>query len=568
LTATTATEWPGEVDLLVVGAGAAGLAAACTAAAAGLRVMLAEQSDLVGGTSAISGGMVWVPANHLMAAAGRAERLDDARAYLRHTMPPGAEVAPLEAFLTRGDESIRHLEAHTALRLRPVMNYPDYHPAAPGATPGGRVLEPMPFDARTLGPAFARLRAPLPEFMLLGGMMVHRSDLPHLRRAARSPSSAWHVAHLFARYAAERTTAPRGTTLHLGNALVGWLLKSALDLGVVLRTGCRVRQLLKQDGRVDGAEVDCGATLRTVHAARGVVLASGGLSHDPARRQDHVPALAGTLSATVPTAGAPSGAALSAEVGGRVSLPGPRQAFWVPASTFTRRDGSTAVFPHTVTDRAKPGLIAVDRHARRFVNEAVSYHDFVTAQLRAGPGAVPAWLLCDRRFLWRYGLGAVRPFSWSVGRWVDSGYLRRAPTIEALAQVIGVPADGLAATVATFNADARRGVDSQFGRGGDVYQRHLGDADQRPNPCVAPIEQPPFFAVAVRPADLGMAAGLVTDGDARVLDADGRTIPGLYACGNDMQSVMNGAYPGPGITLGPALVFGVIAARHAAAAPL
>ena len=186
------------------------------------------------------------------------------------------------------------------------------------------------------------------------------------------------------------------------------------------------------------------------------------------------------------------------------------------------------------------------------------------AQLQVGASAIPAWLVCDRHFLWTYGLGCIQPFTLSTARHIASGHLKRAPTLAALALAIGVPASAFEHTVAQFNAGAREGLDREFGRGGDIYQRHLGDADHRPNPCVAPIEAAPFYAVAVWPADLGMAAGIVTDASARVLRADGQLLSGLWACGNDMQSVFNGAYPGPGITLGPALVFGYIAARDAA----
>jgi hypothetical protein len=224
------------------------------------------------------------------------------------------------------------------------------------------------------------------------------------------------------------------------------------------------------------------------------------------------------------------------------------------------------VFPHTVTDRAKPGLIAVGRDGRRFVNEAVSYHEFVKAQLASGDLAIPAWLLCDRRFLWTYGLGKVKPFARSVRGEVAGGYLRRGDSIGALAGAIGVPAGALVQTVDSYNRHARDGEDPVFGRGGTIYQRHLGDADQTPNPCVAPIEQAPFYAVAVWPADLGMAAGIVTDEWGRVVREDGSVIENLYACGNDMASVMEGAYPGPGITLGPAITFGWLAGRHAATA--
>jgi succinate dehydrogenase/fumarate reductase flavoprotein subunit len=218
------------------------------------------------------------------------------------------------------------------------------------------------------------------------------------------------------------------------------------------------------------------------------------------------------------------------------------------------------VFPHTVTDRGKPGSIVVDAQARRFVNEAVSYHEFVRAMLRAG-NAAPVFLICDRTFLWRYGLGAIHPFSLSLRRWKASGYLVEAADIRTLAGRLGLDPDRLAATLERFNSSARLGEDPAFGRGGDAYQRYLGDPQQTPNPCVRPIEHAPFYAIALRPADLGTSAGLVTDGAAQVLDADAVPIPGLYACGNDMNSVMNGAYPGPGITLGPALTFGFLAGR-------
>jgi succinate dehydrogenase/fumarate reductase flavoprotein subunit len=427
------------------------------------------------------------------------------------------------------------------------------------------VLEPVPYDARALGKAFALLRDPLPEFMLFGGMMISRQDIPHLRRVARSWRSALHVAGLLLRYARQRLTARRGTTLYLGNALVARLLQSALDLGVTLRTGTSVERLSWEAGRVSGVSTrDAGARRSEIRARRGVVLATGGLSHGGALRTPYVPALAGTLTAAIDPGAAPRGARLAADIGARLSEPTQDGAFWVPASIFNRHDGTRGVFPHTVTDRAKPGLIAVGRDGRRFVNEAVSYHEFVRAQLASGGNAIPAWLLCDRVFLWQYGLGKVKPFARSLAAEVASGYLSRGATMAALAEAIGVPAPALADTVATYNRDARRGEDPLFGRGRDIYQRHLGDAEQKPNPCVAVLEQPPFFAVAVWPADLGMSAGIVTDAQARVLRPDGSPIEGLFACGNDMASVMDGAYPGPGITLGPALTFGWLAGRQAA----
>lgn len=553
-------------DVIVVGAGAAGLAAACKAAMDGASVLLLEQADVIGGTTAISGGMIWIPANAKMAGIGQSDTLDNARSYLEALLPPG-DRQRLNAFLSWGDEAVRDLEARTTLRLQPVITYPDYYPDLPGATSGGRVLEPVPFDASTLGAKFRMLREPLGEFMLFGGMMISRQDIPHLRKFFRSFRSALHVTKLLLRYGLQRLSASRGTTLYLGNALAARLLRSALDLGVAVRTGQTVGRLMANaGGRVIGVEVyDTNRARSCEHARQGVILATGGLSHSGETRQNFVPAEAGHLTATVSPGNAPRGARLATDVGAALSPPTKEGAFWVPASTFKRKDGSTGVFPHTVTDRAKPGLIAVDADGKRFVNEAISYHEFVRAQLANADRAIPAWLICDRKFLWKYGLGKVRPFSLSTRANVASGYLKWANTIKALAEATVIPAESLQATIKSYNEYAERGEDPDFGKGGNIYQRHLGDAENKPNPCVAPITDAPFYAVAVRPADLGMSSGIVTDPQARVLRPDGSAIDGLYACGNDMASVMEGAYPGPGITLGPAITFGWLAGRNAAA---
>ncbi len=554
----------GHYDLVVAGAGAAGMTAAAVAASQGMRVLLVEKTALVGGTTAWSGGMVWVPANRQMLAAGMADSLDAARRYLAATVASESGAAMREAFLTHAAEAIDYLARHTPVQLRPVAVYPDYYPDRPGATLGGRVLEPCPFDARALGPRFALLRPPLPEFTLFGGMMVSRPDIAHFRRAWRSARSAWRVATLLARHAGERLTAPRGTSLYLGNALAGRLLLALTVLGVELRLGTRLAALRHTGTRITGILLRDAAGAETELTCRGVVLATGGFSHDAALRARTLPEAAGMVSAAAP-GNAGEGIGLGLDAGGALGTANASGAFWVPVSRFRRADGSDGVFPHTVTDRAKPGLIAVDAAGERFVNEAVSYHEFVLAMLRHGLGADrPAHLICDRRFLWTYGLGRVRPFSLRLREHLASRYLHAAPSLGALATALGIDAAGLTATVAAHNADARAGVDRRFGRGSDAYQRHLGDADHRPNPCLAPIETPPFYAVAVYPADLGTATGLVTDAQARVLGADGVPIAGLYACGNDMNSVMNGAYPGPGITLGPALTFGYLAARDAA----
>ena len=550
----------GDYDVIVAGAGAAGLAAACVAAAEGRATLLLEKSPLVGGTAAVSGGMVWIPANAKMAAAGIADSVDDARRYLERCAPPARDPAAREAFLARGPEAIEYLEARTSLRLRPVLNYPDYYPELPGATLGGRVLEPVEFDAGLLGRDFALMRWPLREFMLFDGMMIARADLPHFRAALSSPRSAARVARLVAQYAWQRLSAARGTTLVLGNALVGRLLKSALDLKVALRLNARLLGVVMRDGRAAGVEIESNGRRQTLGARAGVVLAGGGFSHDPELRARLLPAAVSPRSPVCPTdSGEGIRAGLAA--GGTMGESNSHNAYWSPVSLFRRADGSEGVFPHTVADRGKPGIIAVTREGTRFTSEAVSYHEFVLAMLRAGEAANPAYLICDRRSLWQYGLGAVRPFALSLAPHLASGYLVRAETLEALAARLAIVPVGLLRTLERYNEDARRGVDSAFGLGGDPYQRFLGDARNAPNPCMRPIEAAPFFAIRIHASDLGTSAGLITDGAARVLDAAGRPVPGLYACGNDMNSIMDGAYPGPGITLGPALVFGYLAAR-------
>ena len=545
-----------EFDVIVLGAGAGGMTAA--AAAEGSRVLLLEKARVVGGTTAISGGMVWIPNNSKMAAFGRPDSRADAETYLAATIPGSADDPLRTAFLDHADEAVAYLEANTSVRLRPVATYPDYYPDIPGATLGGRVLEPEPFDGRALGQDFALLRKPLPEFMLFGGMMVERPDVPHFRHAFRSPRSALRVARLLLRYAKERCFLDRGATLCLGNALAARLLLSLRQREVEIRLGSGASGLVVEDGTAVGVIVSG----RTLLARRGIVVATGGFSHDPVLRARLLPAKAGMVSAAAPD-NTGDGIRIGLDAGGVLGEGAAGNAFWTPVSCFRRPDGADAVFPHILTDRAKPGMIAVNQAGMRFTNEAVSYHAFVQAMFRADneSPSIPCYLICDRNALWRYGLGAVKPFCLSLRDQIESGYLRRASGIAALAAQLEIDGEQLVRTVACFNEDAVAGRDRAFGRGSDAYQRHVGDSDHTPNPCVAPIVSPPFYAVTLRPGDLGTAAGLVTDAAARVLGADGAPIRQLYACGNDMNSLMRGAYPGPGITLGPALTFGYLAAR-------
>ncbi len=341
-----------EYDLIVLGAGAGGMTTAVVAATEGLRVLVVEKTEYIGGTTAISGGMVWVPDNHLMAAAGIGDNPEDARAYLAATVPGESARPALEAYLEAAPVAIRYLTEKTEVRLQPVTRYPDYYPDLPGATLGGRVLEPEPFDGSRLGTNFSKLRPPLKAFTILGGMMVARGDIPHFRNCTSSPGSFVRVAQLIFRHAVERLAQPRGTSLVLGNALAGRLLLSAMEAGVEFRLGAKVKRLMMERGRCIGVDVSRDGASERLLASKGVVIATGGFSHDEELRSELMPQVGGERSATVAGA-AGDGIRLAKEAGATISAIGPDPAFWVPVSHYKAEDGREVVYPHTVTDRAK-----------------------------------------------------------------------------------------------------------------------------------------------------------------------------------------------------------------------
>jgi succinate dehydrogenase/fumarate reductase flavoprotein subunit len=557
---------PDEADLVVLGSGVGGLTAALAAALEGLRAVVVEHSDCIGGTSARSSGTVWVPGNHYLAAHGVVGDGEDAARYLASLVGNHGDPAMWHAFLDSAPPMLLDLEQRAGIAFRPYLTAPDYRQDHPGAARGGRALEPLPFDGRSLGADFARLAWPIPELMLLGGMMVTRGEAAQLVRADRSPQAFALGARLIARYLRDRLGHERGTRLVLGNALVARLLKAVLDRGVPVLTGVTTHRLVMAPGRVGGIEATVNGARRTIAARCGVVLAGGGFPASAALRTQYLPRPVAEFTPAAPGCDG-STIELGLAAGAAFGPPGLDNALWFPSSTVARKDGTTAVYPHIVLDRAKPGLIAVNGAGRRFVNEAVSYHEFVRAMYlaHADAPAIPAWLVCDRDFIRRYGLGLIRPRTPSVAKLVASGYLREGATIAALAEAIGVPPAALQASVERVNGFAQTGQDADFGKGGTIYDRSNGDPDVAPNPCLGPIAKAPFYAVAVLPTPLGTSLGLRADTSARACDAEGRPVPGLYVCGNDMQSAFGGEYPGAGGQLGQAMTFGWIAARHAAA---
>ena len=564
-TALTGERWDEEYDLVVLGAGAGGMTAALVGALEGLKTLLVEKTDQVGGTTAFSSGTVWIPGNPQQASIGISGDAEAARHYLDTLVDGRAERALRERFLAAGPEMLRYLEERSDVRFKIYPHHPDYRQELPGAAEGGRPLEPMPFDGRSLGKQFDRVRAPLPELMVFSGMMVTRAEVARLLRIPWSWDGIALGARLSARYALDRLRYKRGTRLVLGNALAARLFKNLLDRNAPIWFNACTKTLIAADGRVFGLVIDRGGTELRVRARRGIVLAGGGFPASAALRERFLPKPVAQYTAAFEGCTGDT-LLLAQQAGAALGEPGEDNALWFPSSIAKRKDGSTAVYPHIVLDRAKPGLIAVNAAGKRFVNEAVSYHEFTRAMYRSNKAVptIPAILICDRRFIWKYGLGMVRPHTLVLKPFITSGYLRAANSLEDIAASIGVNAEGLRETAARHNAFAQTGIDADFGKGGNAYDRANGDPKRLPNPCLGPIETPPYYAVAVVPTPLGTSLGLRTDEHARALAQSGYAIEGLYACGNDMHSVMGGEYPGAGAQLGAAMTFGYLAALHAA----
>lgn len=550
-----------ETDLLVIGAGAGGMTAALTGALRGMSVLLCEKTGMVGGTTATSGGTAWIPGTELSRQVGVPDSADEAAQFLRHVVGNRGGDAQRAAFLASGAEAIAEIMANSEVRFIAATAHPDYLDG-PGSAFGGRALAPVQFDGRRLGADFDRVRPPRDVFMGLGGMMVGRAELGALLSPLASLGNLRTTLRLVLGHFRDRLGHRRGTRLLMGNALVGQLLLSLRQRKVPIRFDSPMVDLIQQDGHVTGAVIDTPQGLRRIRARRGVVLATGGIGWNKALRERLFPRQIATFS-QAPAGNTGDGIAIAETSAGAAVDNGCDSAgLWMPCSTLTNPDGTQSVWPHILLDRAKPGLIAVGPDGRRFVNETDSYHDFCMGMIRAG--LHEAWLVVDSRFIKRYGLGLVLPGGRGLRRLLRAGYLQRAETLVGLAAAIGADAKGLEASVAQNNRFAASGRDEAFGRGASAMNRFNGDPGHQPNPCIGPIAQAPFYALRVVPVDLAGAGGLRCNENGGVLDAAGQRIEGLYACGNDAATIFRGTYPGPGTTIGPAMVFGWRVANHAA----
>lgn len=545
-----------ETDLLVLGAGAGGMTAALIGALEGLDVLVVEKTDQVGGTTSTSGGTTWVPGTHLSEQAGVPDKAEDADAFLKAIVGNRGGDRLRAAFLASGRAAIEELDSKTDVKFVAAAAHPDYLDG-PGQAYGGRALGPVEFDGRLLGADFDRVRPPRREFMGLGGMMVARNELGALLAPFATATNFRTTMKIVGRYFLDRLRYRRGTRLLMGNALVARLLFSLRKAGVPILFDAKVSDLIVEGGCVTGAIVDG----RRIRARKGVVLATGGVCWNKAIRERIFPPETRAYALAPPT-NTGDGADLATAIGAHFEDGGDSPALWMPCSSYRRADGSMAVWPHIILDRAKPGLFAVNARGERFVNESNSYHDFSMGQIRTG--SFPAHLICDSVFMKRYGLGMILPGARNLAAMLRTGYVIEAPTLAALARKIGCDPSGLQRTAEEYNHYAQTGVDEAFGRGTSVMNRFNGEPAAERNPCLGPTGTGPFYAMAVKPSDLASSAGLSGDEFGRVLGQNGQAIKGLYACGNDLASIFRGTYPGPGTTLGPAVVFGWRVAKHAA----
>lgn len=549
-----------EVDIVVCGSGAAGLTAAVVAANAGLEVLVVESTPWFGGTTAFSGGGAWLPGHRHMAETGSADSREEVETYLRAVLGDKYDPEIIGAFLDNAPAMVAHMEDSSQVRF--VANdVPDYEPEHAGWK-AGRMLLTADFDARLLGKLRNRLRPPRRDMGLFHSMQVSMFDPAMFKRFYRSAAAFRYTAARFVRYLADRLHYGRGMRVVNGNALVARLLLSASERGVTLWTEARACELIFTAGAVTGVEIERNGKSEAVDVRGGVVLATGGFGANPEMRARFIPHADYGWSLQ-PEGCRGDGIAMGIAAGGAINEGNVANGIWQTTSGYPRADGSMEISIHAFGDRHCPGSLIVDAATgQRFVNEAGNYQRFGQTMHKAGVRY--AWMISEAPAARKYGIGLAKPWPFPIRPWLRKNYVVADRTIAGLAGKIGIDSGVLCATVEQFNRNAALGMDPQFQRGADAYSRYNADPDHKPNPSLGPLRTAPFYAVQIRPGELSTLAGLVTNGKAQVLRHDGRPVPGLYAAGLDNNSIWSGHYPGGGCSIGPAMTFGYIAARHIA----
>ena len=556
-----------ECDVVVVGSGAAGLSAAITAKKRGLDVVVLEKEPVFGGTTALSGGVLWIPLNQHGRKQNPADTRDAVRTYMMQETGSYFDAAAVDAFIENGPKMVEFFERETEMKFVPTL-YPDYHPTVAGGVDIGRSILAAPFDIRGLGKDMPRLKPPLKTITFIG-MMFNSSnaDLKHFFQATKSLTSFIYVAKRLVTHIKELALYQRGINVTSGNALAARLAKSALDLNIPILTSSPVKAIVMKNDHATGVRAGGEGGERVITARHGVVLACGGFPHDVKRIAKAYPHLqrGGEHLSPTPTSNTGDGLNMAEAVGGKVEIRVKDAAAWMPVSYVPYANGEFGVFPHLL-DRYKPGIIGVLKNGKRFTNESNSYHDVGADLIQAcnGQKDTAMWLVCDKTTLGKYGIGFVKPAPMPIGRFLRNGYLIQGNTLPELAHNAGIDPAGLEQTVREYNVDAVKGHDPAFGRGTTTFNRYLADPENKPNPCVAPVQTGPFYAVKVIMGDLGTFDGIQTSVVGEVLKDDGSAIGGLYAVGNDRASIMGGNYPAAGITHGPNMTFGFVTGNHIA----
>ena len=556
-----------QFDLLVVGSGAGALLGAVKAHDLGLKVLVVEKAPLVGGTSATSGGGIWIPCNRDMAAAGLSDSVEQAFSYVKSCAKGLSDDRRILAYVETASDLADYLN-RIGVKYRAMPRYADYYPDVAGAKAGGRTMDPVDFNAAKLGhEALELLRPTNPGQLIFGRMMMNAFEARSI--LARERKAKWLLAWIMARYFLDypwRRKTARDRRLTGGQALVGALLAAVRQRGITVWTESALMSLHAEQGRVVGARLEVKGQPCDVRAERGVLLAAGGFERNQAMREAYLPQpTQEAWTATPPGCNTGDAIRAGAQVGGALHLMG--HTWGAPTLSVPKEEKFRAMF----VERSFPGCLVVNARGERFVNESCPYPEFQQAMYadHARTGAtVPAWIVFDAEFRRKYPIGPLPP-----GEAVPDTRLRKSwlgavywrdDTLEGLAAQIGVDASGLKHSVARMNEYAKTGIDEQFGRGGNVYDRYYGDDSVKPNPNLGPIGKAPFYAMKLWPGEIGTKGGLVTDADARVLDERGQVIAGLYCVGNNAASVMGPSYPGAGSTLGPAMTFAYRAAADMA----